>query len=104
MPDERRVSACEELADVLADARAAGVPDGDLELVQRPAADGFTRSGRPRPPGHGPHDPQPPRSGHAPSASGCARCVKFGLRFSRNELIPSWPSGVTTVDAISSIA
>jgi hypothetical protein len=34
MPDERRVSACEELADVLADARAAGVPNADLELVR----------------------------------------------------------------------
>ncbi|HWM22106.1 MAG TPA: hypothetical protein VNO51_20615 [Ilumatobacteraceae bacterium] len=34
MPDERRVSACEELAAVLADARAAGVPNTDLELVR----------------------------------------------------------------------
>jgi hypothetical protein len=34
MPDEGRVSACEELADVLADARAAGVPNTDLELVR----------------------------------------------------------------------
>ena len=35
MPDERRISACEELAGVLADARAAGVPTTDLELVRR---------------------------------------------------------------------
>jgi hypothetical protein len=35
MPDERRVSPCEELAGVLADARAAGIPNTDLELVQR---------------------------------------------------------------------
>jgi hypothetical protein len=35
MPDDRRVSACEELAGVLAEARAAGVPNVDLELVQR---------------------------------------------------------------------
>ena len=35
MPDDRRVSACEELAGVLAEARAAGVPSDDLELVQR---------------------------------------------------------------------
>lgn len=35
MPDERRVSSCEELAGVLADARAAGVPTADLELVRR---------------------------------------------------------------------
>jgi hypothetical protein len=34
MPDERRVSACEELAGVLAEARAAGVPSTDLELVR----------------------------------------------------------------------
>jgi DNA-directed RNA polymerase specialized sigma24 family protein len=34
MPDERKVSACEELARVLADARAAGVPADDLELVR----------------------------------------------------------------------
>jgi hypothetical protein len=34
MPDERRVSACEELARVLADARAAGVAADDLELVR----------------------------------------------------------------------
>jgi hypothetical protein len=34
MPDERRLSACEELAGVLADARAAGVPNTDLELVR----------------------------------------------------------------------
>jgi hypothetical protein len=34
MPDERNVSACEELARVLADARAAGVPADDLELVR----------------------------------------------------------------------
>ena len=35
MPDERRPTACEELAGVLADARAAGVPATDLELVTR---------------------------------------------------------------------
>ena len=35
MPDERTVSACEELAGVLADARAAGVPSADLELVRQ---------------------------------------------------------------------
>ena len=35
MPDVRRLSACEELAGVLADARAAGMSDTDLEFVRR---------------------------------------------------------------------
>jgi hypothetical protein len=35
MPDQRTVSACEELAGVLADARAAGVPSADLDLVRQ---------------------------------------------------------------------
>jgi hypothetical protein len=34
MPDQRRISACEELAGVLADARAAGVAADDLAFVQ----------------------------------------------------------------------
>ena len=42
MPDERRVSACEELARVLADARAAGVPADDLELVRHLLRTGST--------------------------------------------------------------
>ena len=103
MPDERRVSACEELAGVLADARAAGVPTADLELVRR-----LLRTGSPA-------QVAPDLQVTARTIRNrrdrvtlrlrqCARCVKFGLRFSRNELIPSWPSGVTTVDAISSIA
>jgi hypothetical protein len=35
MPDERRLSACEELAGVLADARVAGLSATDLEFVRR---------------------------------------------------------------------
>ena len=33
----------------------------------------------------GAHGAQPARSDHRPAAGGCARCVKFGRRFSRND-------------------
>ena len=50
------------------------------------------------------HDSQSARPDHRPVPRGCARCVKLGRRFSRNELMPSCPSGVTTPAAITSIA
>ncbi len=104
MPDERRISACEELAGVIADGRAAGIPIADLDLVQR-----LLRTGSPGQVARDLHVTtrtirNRQRSGHPPVASGCARCVNFGLRFSRNDLMPSWPSGVTTVEAMSSMA
>ena len=90
------------LADLLARAAAAGVPDDDLELdPARRRRGGVDRAARPGAARDAAHGPQPARPGHGSTTPACGGCVKLACRFSMKARMPSCPSGVVTPAAIT---